>query len=1656
MAGTDSLEALQGLHQDLLAFTESRLPTIDRLSLELEARIEEFRKLLDKPRKDDNSRRTLASGTIRLGDVEYSVNEEFKHETIQVADALDLDELESAKLYLAAQDDAQELDRSPLTASIIRFHERRQFLLECLRLVVAVSVDDDRDESIRQVFKEYVEEVAGTKNGQRENASRYWRKCISSLGEIREWLQQLAERIQSASIIGQTPSPEMAEIYDFQRTSLTRQHESLAAITTDLVKCGYANVDELRFLLPTLQKLDRYDLILIHYIPVLICLIDRINSSKDACSLRDARSLHETITMDGDSWALRNFRAATVVWWLAEYSGRYIDNPVGSPLQGVDLEAEAEGRSALFLDALKDGAFHFMLSATRDIMPHKWAEPTKAGLMRIILQESFVLPADTVGASDHFHLLVMQQLQAFVVGFITNMPDTLRKLKVDEDDLRRNAMLQFQQDSVYHLERFLIIIAHAFEGWPDAAGPFLTEPESNLYGFLQWAAKRQTTPRAAAFSEMLRAIAKSEELADAAHEFLLQEGASAPGKLRQKSTMSWTQIFSELQHYASGTGERHSTASTHLYVNAQNQANPEVELESPYMLECYLRLISRLCQRSPDARNFVLSNSSFRLHEILFQLCARATDPTVWAGAFTALASLLTNKTQEVGEGLWHTLDQWICGFSPTQNLPRTSNVQVAPAWTEQSAHESLSRYFEQANAFVTLLHVLITPYPDHMDLNDALPFPEHLGSPYRMPGVDSYVDLVVGKIFGSQSTYVEDAFQLRVLRWNCLNFVATCLSTFNEDLVIFANRSNVAVDTAIGASSLLEYARLHPFARTMEWLFNDKVLSALFATAHQDITEVQKASPDSPLILSLLRSIEVMGLVMKFQATYLDIVRPLLKTQSTARRTPVSNGAIASFEDAVLNNLDIVVDLGLYCGAGHQDLTIASLRLLETLSSSRKLAASATAGFGRRSGRSKIIGILEKDNDAERIARLLTAEMQLDPRELEAGPTAPGFVIKSNILEFLNSCLATLPNRPTLAHALLGFSCGDTTLDINADSLFASGSSLFHALLRLAAEYPDTDEESFLSWRLMVKQGCLDIIAKLWRSPLSSVYTMAELRSADFLFVQAVRQIAVTANTFWDGRVVDDPEFLFTESADALSQFLRQRAAFYDYVARELRMTVQNGMPSLKSRIESTLLGLTVLPDGEQLQNPSIFDLFDFVELQVGGAFALPPLKFHDGLDFSICRTDESNPPLYDLRSVEELLTLRAKELKKTGRTSNPADEHQLQEEAQSILLCLLGENQRAKVLAAREEAISAWVQLMTVMLACCEFEASTQTAVTLQAVQMILPKLEKSFSEDAFLALQLSRLAKSLIQNINLETTTLENSKADDFANDRLFQLFRTALSGIYCLVSNPNLREICYQVCYRYLQGILKASTKGSPLARHCIRAVKASGEKLFEVACDDAYAGQGTCRISSLQLLDALVSLAVREDSKIMIEAFAKLNFIGVLVDSIKMIATDLAAASAADVPGLLSYYHASLSLLARIAQTRLGAAHVLNASLFQSVQDSQIFSTDPDIGFEIEDPAALKKFFELMLSVLRVIVAVVISRGAQNSQTMHQARQFLKDTRASIVAIFKRHAKVGGIAVEGVGDLSELVDAFTLLISATGFLEHEETKTTQKSAANMFS
>ena len=118
---------------------------------------------------------------------------------------------------------------------------------------------------------------------------------------------------------------------------------------------------------------------------------------------------------------------------------------------------------------------------------------------------------------------------------------------------------------------------------------------------------------------------------------------------------------------------------------------------------------------------------------------------------------------------------------------------------------------------------------------------------------------------------------------------------------------------------------------------------------------------------------------------------------------------------------------------------------------------------------------------------------------------------------------------------------------------------------------------------------------------------------------------------------------------------------------------------------------------------------------------------------------------------------------------------------------------------------------------------------------------------------------------------------------------------------------------------------------------------------------------------------------------------------------------------------------------------------MSAGLLPSLRASGLFATDPDLGLDIDEPASLKTFYELVLAVLRIIAAVVLSRGAQNKQTIEAVRDFLAEYRLLMVGILKRESKV--VAYEkrvGEGDLEgvlgELGEVIVVLVAATGFME----------------
>ncbi|KAL6709091.1 hypothetical protein ACN47E_001907 [Coniothyrium glycines] len=1666
MAESDSLAALQGLHRDLCAHIDLSLPVLDRLLQNLEAHIDDLKRLLDKKPQSDASRQALNAGKIKIDDSEYEVNDDFKQQALDLAGALNLDEVDAAALFMGAQSEAEELDRTQLQTAVIRFHRRRETVLLCLRILFKAALDNgDTEVEGLDALQLAVRIIVGVESTNLANAYGFWTKCFTSMESIEKWLLNISERIQSVQVVGQAPLPGFMEIMTFQQQSLTRQHENLAAICTHMVKAGFVNLDNYKQLLSRAKTLDRHDLVTVHYVPLLIRLTSWV-AAEENVPLAQAREVHKMLVSgrESDNWASRNLQAATLVWWLAEYSGRYVDpNPQDPAMRQIDLDKEAQERSEVFMKALNDGAFHFMLSFSQDVRPTRWYDPQKTSMLSTLLQDTPMLSADSPIPEEFFKVLLMEQLQSFVESFITHMPDTLRRLKAEEDDQRRRLQLQFHRSTgeyPLHLERFMVIVSYAFDGFPDAAEDFWSDKESNLYGFLQWAAKRQPTPRIAMFCEMLRAISSGEANADSAHRFLLEEGISASGKIRRTNSLSYTHIFNELLEFEKDIHEPRKAIHSSAYAPVTNPIDQIVEPESGTMLESYLRLLAHICRQSRIARSWILDLKDYDFANICFGLCTDRVESGLRAAAYDALAALLVGKDAQRANSLWHVLDDWaINGFYPSS---KQSNVLgQAP---RDELWNTLAHGYDESISFIRLLHALVEPYPENEGLNDSLPFPESLGSARRMPGIESYIDFVMQYVFAERSQDVLDPLQRNVMRWTCLRFIVTCLSTFNENLVVFANKSSIPVDAVIDTSSLAAYVTLHPFARVMEWLFNDKVLKALFAASHHDLGDVDAAPSDSPLVQSLLLSIEVMDLVMKLQATYLDIVRPVLKQQPSFQLSPVSNPSLASFEDAVLNNLNVIVDLGLYCGTGHEALTIASLQLLEKMASSRKLAISP-AGFGQRSGRSKIVGILEKDSEAEHIGRSLAGLMHFSPEELEAGEEASGYIVKLRVLDFLNSCLAAVSLRPTIAHILIGFSCGNSTVHITDDSLWANGQSLFHAILLLAVEYPDNDGEQFVSWRSTLKTRCWDVLQKLWRSPLTSGIVMETLRENELLFIEAPRLVPITVDIPWDGISLaegieftngDVSEFFSMSPALALQNFLQRRAAFLDYESRELRLTIKEHMPTMRSRIQSLLLGVTIRLGEDAVPNPSIFDLFDFIEFNYPERGIPDQHRFFEGVNLATCQVEKDGIILYSLELLEQVILLKIKFWRKEGIITNEEQEMDYAQQAQVALAIFTDWNRRAQLIRYHKEILQSWVQVVMIAVHSCDFEDNERSTFILQTLQVILPKLELAYNGDVFTALQLAGLAESLIQKIDFTSTAFD--KTGDFANDRLSQLFRAALRGIYSVVSTVELREYCYQICIRFIHGTFDKATANSLLGRHTLNVIKNCGNHLLEVICDDAYSGQGTCKASALLLLNALVAVAIRQQSKYVLETFVTLNFTGVLVDNIKHIPSELRAAAAPQVPVLLSYYEASLALLLRICQSRLGAAYVLNAGLLPAIRDSHIFSVDPDIGLEFDDPNALKKYYELMLSVLRVIIAAVISRGRQNDQTVFQAREFLKENRHSMVSIFKRSVNAGAGKVDETveQDLADLVDCWTVLVDVTGFLQYEDQTSLKKARPNMFS
>ncbi|KAK3113525.1 hypothetical protein LTR53_009103 [Teratosphaeriaceae sp. CCFEE 6253] len=1668
---------LQCLQRDLIAFSESRLTNVARLSAELDASVQDLKKFLEKKGKNEASRKGLVPATgnppdkLRLGDLEYQVNDDFRQSALMVADELNLDELDAAKLCVdVSPDPGTSAEATLALRAVLHFHDHRRVLLEVMRLLLQQCSDahSSEDDGVSGLLQQTMDSVMKSPKGPTDAGSQLWQKCIAGLAETEAFLTGFNNRRQTMDMTGQLPYGQVAEAFEAQQILLTRQHESLVSVLVCLLSGNFVIAEpDYRSLITKAATFEGPLDFAMHYLPAFMASAERLGSNENTPAAT-AHSLHKLFEAGPaqQQWKMPQLKAVAIVTWVAEYSHRF-DDPTTDPNIRVAIRQEAEkARSDLFMQAVKDKAFHFMLMACKWLKPEVWHDPAKLGLVDFLLANTDAVPAEVLSPSRDFVATVSRELQGFTDALVSNMPDIVRRLKSEEDDQRRlNFTIPSNEASRYEpdLERFIVIMSYAYQDDPESSQDFWSDKESNLHGFLRWVAQRLPTPRVAAFCELLTSISNDQKAASQAHRFLLEDTAMVSGRLRKTYSVSWAQIFAELETYASSLRTR-LTAPASAGQDGAVPGQDYIEgVETSIMLEAYLRLASHICRASPEARNWLLREQSFHLGDIMIQLASSGIEGRIQASCFNMLSALLTDKVPEVNNGMWVMLDNWIAhGGPPGANAARQHGLHVAEARvTEKHYLQRFNDRPETATAFVALLNALITPTVNQLEGTlDVLPFPENLGASSRHAGIDAYVDFVLGTVFRHTSNHLRsgaDLTEISVLRYTCMEFTYQAMYTFNEDLLLLANASSVAVDATIGVSSLAAYARLHPFARVMEWLFNDNVIAAMFATAHQDADELNGLEFASPHVQATVKTIQVMNLAMKLQTTYFDIVRPMVKTQSGFRSAPVANAAFASFDEVMLSRLQVADDILSFAASQHAELSLEAFSLMQKLAASRRLSQPAESSFSRARPGNRLIGVLADVSDA--LATELMPVFDLDEFDIETTEPPLKLARAQALLDLLNGSLDATLDRPTIAHCLLGFSCGEHTVEAAADTPFAQTRSLFHAIAGCSVQLPVAVDSSNLSWLLSVKRGCQDVVNKLAFSLLTARLVQPELLSMDYLQALSKSQSPASFVPFWDSRSCADPEALLDTSAMAIRDFLKSRALFLQYAALQLRTAVQQQSFSVQEYSMSTLLGSIRLPTGEHEATMSVLALFDFLDLETAPALDVTAVHL-SSVDLSVCvKQDPDTSIAYDLRLAEELLVLRKRELVSSGRLNESNQEQHVDDEIRATLASLLSQNNIRAIDNARLTALEAWTELLSLMMTLGGLEGADIGGLALQGLQTILPKFETSLSDSLESAALLGKLTLALVQPAMSIAGQLTRQNAGT-AHERLLSAFRISLKCITESTTGLGLRDVCYRICIAMIasmpSGPVNTKTSSSPQSRQLLQLVQHAGDRLLAVSTEDAFSGRGSTRVSAVLFLDALMALSQAASvSAGMLRALSKLNFVPVLIDtSIGSVASSFQSQTD-ELVTTLAYFHTALCLLLRICSTPDGTQLVLNSGLFSSITDSRLFSTDPDIGLDIDNPDALREFYKLLSAILRVVTATVVSRGASNMATVQQAKTFLQQNRFSIMAVFKRTSHVQKTAGPPEKEATKVAEEFGRLMLVTGFLEDDESAQSHAIKTNGF-
>lgn len=1066
-------------------------------------------------------------------------------------------------------------------------------------------------------------------------------------------------------------------------------------------------------------------------------------------------------------------------------------------------------------------------------------------------------------------------------------------------------------------------------------------------------------------------------------------------------------------------------------------------------------------------------------------------------------------------------------GYNIANENNTSSKFQGRRLKAKQGFQVNLTLLSEVTN-FANLLRNLLRPLKNDNEAFDqyGLLYPADLGFTYRLNnqvGVWPYIEYLLLEVF-SKSNDLKDEDVKHNLKSTILEIISSALNEIDwvflndvaPNVINGLSNLNSVVDTTKAPLTYQLFVKLHHSLAVMNYLFDEKANMTIFGIINLGMELVNESEKVSSLVQS---SLSVLEQLLHLQDTYLQRLLPMLRNNEIANNTTnkpmgfgtslsvvlstpttvfdqiyypsnIGTNGIANFYEIILFNLSSVAHIALYAGSSNPQIANLAIKILRKVSTSSFFVAKANYNSSDLLlNKNRLLTVFESIDESVKIQYAFIRQLEAFTEDLS---------VKYNILNLLIENLLSI-QEPSISHFLLGYEIRGGNL-VLADEELNSLLKCLMALLNSSLEYISDVDFSNNSYNHVIGTGpaklssmILKVLVTLCRNPISSKVTLNHLRQYDDLFTKLVQsQPKVDAVTVWhesmfNGELQDekDNHFIIDEmNTQSFFAFINHRNLMLQYLSLEFHDIKTQSKKEYY--IDLLLNGNDFLSGSPKILN--FLDILNFSFANFEGykyekfvaKYNLPLLLQHlkeqkDGKNVNFAHGPEFLSKVIKLVCQNAARDLHTREAKISFSQEIMDEANKMEEFLTKYLLF-------HELKASQHSCLHSWVQVIQVLLT---DGGITKSDFILEVLQVVLPKINDYFESDISFSEELISLCVllfDLYEQENLLESVLKEKKT--LYIQRLIPLFKTCVSGVLSSNSTPSLRSDLYILLNKFLQKVFH----NEELLAQVVNIFRSFDAKFIDIICNDSIYSEGSSRVTSILFLESLVHLSSASKSSFILDAIIKNNSLLLLVRSIKrtdeMISYGESAGETESGVRLetllyeLTAFKASLYLLIRVAQSRVGASQLIQNEIFPIIKQLNFLAIDPDIGLNLRidsngagtdnkeapnvtvnlsldiplsltgpvggDSGNTISYFEFFVPIFQLVSAVLLSMGPSYKPSILQIKDLLKHFHKLIVGVVKRDMLVenkqltSGIykdehSISVVG-LKELVKLFTLLDS----------------------